>query len=280
MTHATHRIGAVSAVIPCYRCEGTIRRALNSIWAQTLRPAEVILVDDGVGEKSVAALHDIAAAFEENWITVIALEKNSGPATARNRGWDAASQPFVAFLDADDAWHPRKIEIQLAFMQTHPDAALSAHQSLQLTGAETPPPDPYDEVPPALPVTRRSLLLSNRFVTPSVMVRRETPLRFLENRRHMEDHLLWLRMACHGFRLFRIPLPLVYTYKAAYADSGLSSQMWPMALGDLANYRQLRAEGLLGASLAWPLYAFSVAKSLRRFALAATHRFAPAARHP
>ena len=117
----------VSAVVPCWRSGPTIRRALASIAAQTARPAEVLLVDDASGDGTLDTLHALAAEHPSGWVRVLSLEHNAGPGGARNAGWDHATQPWIAFLDADDAWHPRKIEFQFDWLQNHPDAVLCGH---------------------------------------------------------------------------------------------------------------------------------------------------------
>ncbi len=111
---------AVSVVIPCYRCGATIARAVASVLAQTLPVAEIILVDDASGDDTLAALEDIRRGHGDAAVRVLAAPANVGAGEARNLGWNAASQPWVAFLDADDAWHPRKIEIQYGWLLQHP----------------------------------------------------------------------------------------------------------------------------------------------------------------
>lgn len=124
----------VSVVIPCYRCSDVIERAVTSVWEQTLRPAEVILVDDCSGDGTVDTLYALQKKFPPNWIKVIELEQNSGPGEARNAGWAAASHSYVAFLDADDSWHPQKIEIQYSWMIEHPDVVLTGHECVRHSG--------------------------------------------------------------------------------------------------------------------------------------------------
>ncbi|MBC7511115.1 MAG: glycosyltransferase family 2 protein, partial [Ferruginibacter sp.] len=118
----------VSVVIPCYRCTSTIRRAILSIAGQTRRPAEIILVDDASPDETLRVLYEIEREYS-GWIKVISSKMNLGPAAARNIGWNLASQPFIAFLDSDDAWHPKKIEIQYYYMHKHPRISLSGHSS-------------------------------------------------------------------------------------------------------------------------------------------------------
>lgn len=252
----------VSVVIPCYRCVGTIGRAVASVAGQTERPAELFLVDDGSGDGTREAL-DAAAAQYGDWIKIIALPRNRGAADARNAGWAAATQPYLAFLDADDAWHPRKIEIQYGYLMAHPELALCAHRHEVLEGPGVPD-RPVGEVK-AERISRTSLLLSNNFFAPTMMMlRRDLPQRFLSGRRHVDDHLLWMQIVCAGYALVRLSPKLGYTYKRPFGEGGLSGQLWTMEKSELANYWILRRERSIGMLAALTLIAYSLAKYLRR----------------
>lgn len=185
------RTAPVSVVVPCFRCAATIERAVASVAAQTQRPAEMILVDDASSDGTLEVLQAIRARYGE-WVRVVELPSNAGAASARNAGWNVATQPYIAFLDADDAWHPRKIEIQYGYMQAHPDVALSGHLCRQLPGEEVNAPAWAVDLRGEQRITWTGLLLRHPFVTPSVMLKREIGLRFAEGLRHMEDHRLWL----------------------------------------------------------------------------------------
>jgi len=257
----------VSVVVPCYRCADSIRRAVASVVGQTVRPMQLILVDDASGDGTLEVLHALRLELGPDWVQVIALAENRGPSGARNAGWNAATGEYVAFLDADDAWHPQKLERQYRFMSAHPDIAVSGHAARRLS-----PGEPLDR--PALDaghsrIGRSALLLSNRFITPSVMVRREVQFRFNPDRHHMEDHLLWMQMACAGLQIARLNAELAYTFKAPFGDAGLSGETWAMELGELANYRQLHREGGIGLPLLACLIAYSGMKYARRLALLA-----------
>jgi glycosyltransferase involved in cell wall biosynthesis len=258
----------VSAVMPCYRCTDTVGRAVGSIAAQTLRPAEVILVEDASGDGTLERLRALAAAHPPDWIRVVALPANRGAADARNAGWAAATQPYLAFLDADDAWHPRKIELQYGYLKEHPEVALCAHRH-EILGASEVPDRPVGEVL-AERISKGSLLLSNNFFAPTMMMlKRDLPQRFLAGRRHVDDHLLWLQIVCAGHEFVRLSPRLAYTYKRSFGESGLSAQLWEMEKAELANYWILRREGCIGTPTALGLGAFSLAKFLRRLALVA-----------
>lgn len=105
------RIVPVSTVIPTYNRRGKVRRAINSVLAQTVLPSEIIVVDDGSSDGTAEQLHQIYG----DRVRVIS-QKNAGVAAARNTGVSAASHELIAFLDSDDVWQPRKLELQLPLM--------------------------------------------------------------------------------------------------------------------------------------------------------------------
>jgi len=113
---------SVSCIIPVFNGERYLSEALDSVYAQTLQPAKIIIVDDGSTDGTV----DLIAALP-NEIEKIRQE-NKGPAAARNAGLRRAETEFVAFLDADDLWHKEKSQRQLARFEACPDLVLvTAH---------------------------------------------------------------------------------------------------------------------------------------------------------
>ena len=117
---------SVSVIIPAYNSASTIIRALQSVASQTLAPLEIIVVDDA----STDTTRDLTTTFASSSsipVRVLTQTTNSGPSTARNAGWDAATGDYIAFLDADDQWHPRKIELQYQVMQSRPELTMSCH---------------------------------------------------------------------------------------------------------------------------------------------------------
>jgi len=187
---------------------------------------------------------------------------NKGVAMARNAAWELAGQPYIAFLDADDAWHPKKLEIQYAFMGAHPEVVLCGHDYRMLEKG-----DGLDWGVSAFAiesVSKWAMLLSNRFITPSVMVRSNIPQRFVEQQRHMEDHMLWLKIVCSGAKVVKLGVPLAAIYKAPFGANGLSSEIWRMGRSDLGNYRRLFKDKLLSLAEVSFLVVFSLLKFLRR----------------
>lgn len=114
----------VSVVIPTYDRAGTILRAVRSALGQTHRDLEVVVVDDGGSDRTP----ELLAALGDPRLRLLRHDRNRGAAAARNTGIAAACGPFVAFLDSDDEWLPRKLEVQLAALRAAPaEAAVSCH---------------------------------------------------------------------------------------------------------------------------------------------------------
>ena len=109
---------SVSVIIPCYRCAATIGRAVLSVVNQTIKPAELILVDDSSDDETLAMLVFFQRKYGSDWIKIITLSSNKGVSAARNAGWNQSIYEYIAFLDADDYWLPDKLFVQTQFMET------------------------------------------------------------------------------------------------------------------------------------------------------------------
>lgn len=260
----------VSVVVPCYRCTATVERAVASVAAQTWRPHEIILVDDCSGDGTRDALKRIQESMPRGWIRVASTPQNEGAASARNVGWALASQPYVAFLDADDTWAPEKIETQLGWMTANPDVSITGHACpvFEENRPRTVPSDGalFRRVPSNL------MLLSNRFCTSTVIVRRDIGLRFEAGKRYSEDYLLWLKLSLSGHASYRSPLPLAYIHKAAFGAGGLSENVFAMQRGELEVFRSLRDMKLIGGATYVLSCAFSLVKFVRRLLITSFRR--------
>lgn len=125
----------ISVIIPAYRATATIGRALASVAAQTAKPREVIVVDDGSGDGTLAAAE--AMGERMNGISLIVVgQDNRGAGAARNRALAEATSTYVAFLDADDEWLPEKIERSMAVIEGG-GHALIAHDYIRLNADGT-----------------------------------------------------------------------------------------------------------------------------------------------
>lgn len=265
----------VSVIIPCYRCNETIGRALASVAEQTLLPKEVILVEDATPDNgaTLKEIYKIATKFEGYFeIKVIALNQNQGAANARNIAWNLATGQYVALLDADDAWHPDKIKIQYRFMQENPDVVLCGHDAkivsdkLKLDWQMNGFSFKY--------ISKIRLLVSNPFVTPSVMMKKDIPFRFDSSKRYVDDHLLWLQIVLNNFTVVKLNLALVAIYKPMYGASGLSSNMWKMEKSELDNYWILYKNRKVDFITVNILSIYSFIKFLRRLFVVALRRIA------
>jgi glycosyltransferase involved in cell wall biosynthesis len=123
----------VSVIIPVYNGARYLREALESVFTQTYRPFEVIVVDDGSTDESGV----IAQSFDD--VRYI-HQANQGVAVARNNAIEAARGEFFAFLDQDDVWTPEKLTLQIAYLLSHPDVGytLTQQQFFLEPGASLP----------------------------------------------------------------------------------------------------------------------------------------------
>lgn len=255
----------VSVVIPCYRCSDTIDRAVASVLAQSFPVAEIILVDDASGDDTLDALQRIRDCHGSFPIRIAASPVNRGAGEARNLGWNEASQPWIAFLDADDAWHPRKIEIQYDWIARHPDTVLCAHQTIVAQDTEWPLPEEIvsHRINPA------QLPFFNVIPTRSVMLRRDIPYRFYRGKRYTEDFALWLKIVLSNHPAYKLEVPLACSFRPEFSGAGLSAKLWPVEKGELDTLRTIRNEKLMGAgtyvlALLWSLLKFARRVLLRK----------------
>lgn len=233
----------VSVVIPCYKCSNTIDHTVESVFKQTALPEELLLIDDASPDngRTIAALHALRERFGSiTKIKIIPLIANKGPGFARNIGWDAASQPFVAFLDADDVWHPQKLELIYSIIKENPSIDLIGHDfyidarngamNLSLSGRER-----------ELNVVKKSyysILLMSPFVTPSFFLKKCIPERFNIRMRYCEDYEFLLRIA-HGYRVYYANLKLVQLGKKPFSGTGLTAEKTRMRLGEMAMHFEI-----------------------------------------
>lgn len=244
---------AVSVIVPVFNNATTILRALDSIFRQTTQPQEIIIVDDASTDDSCAVIEK----YIENKPTtkLLRFASNRGPSAARNTGWSVATGDYVAFLDADDAWHRKKLETQFLFMQDNPEFAITGHQYQVVDEFESDETDWSGEFDVSI-FNFRDFLIKNRFSTPTVMIHKSVDERFDEQQRFSEDYLLWLRIIARHKRGAFINKPMAYLFKPAYGAGGISGRMFEMYRGELANASALRQQKLISMStdLIWRVW--------------------------
>jgi glycosyltransferase involved in cell wall biosynthesis len=112
---APDHVPAVTVITPVWNADATLAEAVASVRMQTRSDWEMILIDDGSTDGSAALAESLAAG--EPRLRLLSLGANRGPAAARNAGLRAARGRFIAFLDADDRWHPEKLAVQIGYME-------------------------------------------------------------------------------------------------------------------------------------------------------------------
>jgi len=105
----------VSVVIPTYNRAGLIIDALNSVYRQSYRPLEVIVVDDGSTDTTEKVVRSWIGGYSEpgEFVAHLVQQQNLGGNAARNRGIQESTGELIAFLDSDDVWHPDKLQKQV-----------------------------------------------------------------------------------------------------------------------------------------------------------------------
>lgn len=116
----------VSVVLPSYNAAAFIAKAIESVLAQTYRPLQLIVVDDGSTDETVSVANRYADSLH-----LVSLPHLGYPGAVRNRGIEHADGDLLAFLDADDTWMHDKLEIQVDLLLTRPDLAL-VHSNLEV----------------------------------------------------------------------------------------------------------------------------------------------------
>jgi glycosyltransferase involved in cell wall biosynthesis len=101
----------IAVVIPAYNAAGYIRRAIDSVLAQTRRPDEIIVVDDGSTDDTATVVQSYGSGVK------LIRQANAGASAARNTGINAATSEWIAFLDGDDEWLPNKLQLQTELLE-------------------------------------------------------------------------------------------------------------------------------------------------------------------
>lgn len=218
----------VSVVIPAYNAERYILDALSSVFAQHYEPLEILLVDDGSQDGTVALVEREAPGVR------IIRQANAGAAAARNIGLQAARGDLICLLDADDGWFPGKLVAQVEYLRGHPEVGMVFHHWLVWQpdehGRYVPPVCSGDQAEGADPAYSGwlypQLLLDCVVHTSTVMLRRQVvdDIGLFDTRLiNGEDYDYWLRVS----RRYEIhKLAAVYSFYRE-VDGSLTKQALP-----------------------------------------------------
>lgn len=241
----------VSVIIPVYNAGPYLEDTLRSVLAQTLPPVEILAIDDGSTDRTALIL----AAHQARGVTVLHHPQriNRGMSESRNLGVRHATGEHLAFLDADDRWHPDTLRQLAQAMHTSGAGVAVAH-----VRAIDPQGQPLYTFPlPTLPADqtalRRALFLDNSIQCPSqVLIRRALfdqvggfDSTWGDRYPGVEDVDLWIRLAAvTPFAL--VPEPLVdYRRHPQQASTANARRMWQQAM------RYVAASSARGVPLEW-----------------------------
>lgn len=205
----------VSVVIPAFNAGAFIGEALESVRAQSYRPLEVIVVDDGSTDDTGAVVERFAAEDGTGLDVRYFHQENGGPSKARNVGIKAAQGEFIALLDADDRWCQSKLQLQMELFEQNESVDLTFCNVRFIRNGQPcgvmfgddggATSFKYDHGVVLDPVT--GLLKENFVNTSAVIARRrcfQSGFSFNENRKYAEDWELWLKIA-ERFSLGYVP---------------------------------------------------------------------------
>lgn len=220
----------VSVIMPCYNNANYVAAALESVLSQDYPNFEVIVVDDGSTDNSVAVLE----TFNDK-ITVV-KQANQGPAAARNNGLKMAKGKYVAFNDSDDFWLPGKLSAQVSYLEKNPEIGLCYCQ-WAIWDNEVP----FKEISARFSASKQTLetdpdytgwlylkLLKDSIIHTITAVIRRTVLDdvgfFNAKYRIGEDHDLWLRIS-HKYKIAKLNhVFAVYRDNPTSITKGVQSQ--------------------------------------------------------
>ena len=206
-----HKNPLVSVIIPTYNRGWIIREAIESVLAQTFTDFELIVVDDGSTDDTSEILDEFGDAIK------VLRQSNRGVSAARNRGLEASTGRWIAFLDSDDLWLPQKLSRQVDFFNAHPDALICQTEEQWIRNSRRVNPKLRHRKFSGM-IFERSLELC--LVSPSaVMIRKrlfsEVGL-FDESLPACEDYDLWLRVSAR-FPVYLIDKELIVK-RGGHAD--------------------------------------------------------------
>jgi len=192
----------VSVIIPTYNSAKYIEEALESVFKQTLQDFEIIVVDDGSTDGTGEILKDYSDRIK------YIFQKNSGPASARNKGIKIARGEYIAFLDADDLWMPTKLEKQVAMFDKNKNLGMVTTGACSFDEKGVRGFSTYKRKKLMRGDVARNIFLHSDVGTPTVMARKEVFEKvglFEERTRqgekvllsHGSDDNMWIRIAAY-----------------------------------------------------------------------------------
>ena len=184
----------ISVIIPTFNRKALCKRAISSVLNQTYTNYELLVIDDGSTDGTSEDILFEGMGNREQY-RYFSLPCTTGVAHARNFGAKKAKGAWIAFLDSDDEWHPKKLARQVSWIHTHPEYNIVQTKELWIRkGKRVNPPKTHEKI--AGDIFKESL--ERCMVTPSsVMIKRDFFMavgKFNESLPACEDYDLWLRV--------------------------------------------------------------------------------------
>ena len=217
----------VSVIIPSFNSKLTIYRAVQSIIEQSSMPREVIIIDDASEDRKPQNdyLRKIDLILKKKFIKTIIIKNkiNKGPAFSRNKGWEYATQKFLAFLDADDAWAKNKLNFQFNFMKNNNKIDVTCHDTKFLSNNKKIEHNvEFDQSAKGRMVNLAEMFFKNKIQTRTVMIKKNLFERFNPKIRYSEDLDLWLRLILNKKKIYYIDQQLAFCFKYQKSQESLS----------------------------------------------------------
>jgi glycosyltransferase involved in cell wall biosynthesis len=222
-----------------------VGEAVESVLTQSYKHFELIVVDDGSTDGTDRELAEFGSHVR------LIRQPQTGVSSARNRGVAVARGPYLAFLDSDDLWLPKKLGVQIGFMQEHPEVQICQTDEIWIRrGCRVNPKLKHQK--PSGDVFRRSLELC--LVSPSAVMMTRDLFNgfggFDENLPVCEDYDLWLRIGVNH----SVPLiPHALTVKRGGHEGQLSHSFCPIDRYRVAALQKLLRNDLAGEKRQWAI---------------------------
>ena len=242
----------VSIIMPCYNMERYIAYTIESVQRQTYPLWELLIVDDTSTDNTVNIIQAHCAQDDRIHLTV--KPKHSGIADSRNQCIKMAKGRFLAFLDADDLWHPEKLEQQLQFMmERNIGFSYSSYDCVDQIG------NPLEKRVKAIGNLDHDAYMHNTIIGCSTVMIDTTIIKevIVPNFRTSEDSATWLNILKKGFIAYGIDSSLTsYRIRQHSASSNklkAASDLWRV-------YRKQEKLSLFKAIGCFVSYAFHAIK--------------------
>ena len=187
----------VSIILPYYKKKKFILKTINSVISQKFKNFELIIIYDDTDKSDLKYLSAICK--KDKRIKILINKTNQGAGNSRNKGLKVAKGKYIAFIDADDIWHPNKIKFQLNFMKknkfniTHTSYYVT-NSKCEIIGKRIANNLTYNDLVKSCDIGLSTVILKKKILKKN----------FFVNLKTKEDYVLWLRLAKKGHKFYGI----------------------------------------------------------------------------